>query len=415
MSGLALRRNAFWSILGSCAQQVSNLLLLIAISRMLGGESLGKFSYAIAICSPIIALSTLGLRNLQVVESSERFSHYDFRRVQLIASLVAIVAINLTGWIIGKRNEALIAILLVSVSQAVTSQLDTVLACFQKLRRMDIVAQCRTFTAIGVLPVCISVAVLTRSLTSVLSSLVVVRLVSFFVYSGSWLKSLDPTSAGRPASWKRSRELAFSSTHIAAMTGVATLEVAIPSLALDYFQGATVLGHYMVICTIYLPIPFVINSILQASLPYLGSNLRESDSIVSRVITYLFALTLLGIAFVFVAGTPVLKLFLGDSYVPVEKQLALVFVVSFFSVTATVLMHSLIARQMYRLCFIYSTASCSATALIAILLVPAYGLSGAVLAPLVGKIVAIALSLIVRGKLKQFSQDGHAYSNAQQA
>lgn len=396
MSGLALRKNAIWSIAGSCAQQVSNLLLLVVISRLLGTDALGQFSYAIALCSPFIAFSTLGLRNLQVIESSTRFSHYDFRRVQFISSLIAISSITLIALVLGKWGQGLLAITIVSASQAITSQTDTVLASFQKLRRMDIVAQCRAFTAVAVLPACVVVAIATTSLPWVLVTMVLVRLAALYAFTTRWLKLLEPSTAGRPASWRRVGKLAFSSIPIATMTGVITFDVSIPSLALDHFLGSTELAYYMVISTICLPVPFVLSSLLQASLPYLGMEPRARWQILNRMIKYLSLLTVAALVFVYFTGTLLLKLFLGEAYAPIETELMVSFMVSFASVSATIFSYALLAKQFYRLCLIYSVLACLLTAVLSAWLIPTSGLMGAVVAPLGGRLL---LALLVVGTL----------------
>jgi O-antigen/teichoic acid export membrane protein len=410
MSGLALRKNAIWSIAGSCAQQASNLLLLVAISRLLGTEALGQFSYAIALCSPVIAFSTLGLRNLQVIESSSRFSHFDFRRVQFISSLIAIISITVIALLLGKRGQGLLAITIVSASQAITSQTDTVLASFQKLRRMDIVAQCRAITAIAVLPACFAVAITSTSLPWVLVTMLAVRLASLYAFTTRWLELLDPNTAGRPACWSRVGKLAFSSIPIATMTGVMTLDVSIPSLALDHYIGSTELAYYMVISTICLPIPFVLSSLLQASLPYLGMEPKTRWQIINRMLRYLSLLTIAGIAFVHFAGTMILQFFLGAAYSPIENELTVSFIVGFASVSATIFGYALLAKQLYRLSLIYSVVACLLTAILAAWLIPTWGLMGAVVAPLGGKLILALLAVGTLLRLDSIDRGGASAS-----
>ncbi len=392
MSTPSLRENAIWSLAGSGALQLSNLLVLLAISRLLGTEALGNFSYAIALCAPIIAFSTLGLRNLQVIESSERYCNDDFRRVQFIASLVAVSTILILANLSGRHGEALLTIFSVALSQAVSSQMDTLFAFFQKVRRMDVAARCRIANAVVVLPTCLVVAYTTRSLVAVVIAMIMVRFLSMYLHVEKWLHALESVERFQQASWERIQRLAFSSIPIAAMTGVVTLDVSIPSLFLDKVAGPTVLGHFMIVSTICLPVSFVLSSILQASLPYLSGDSASRSKIANRLIACVGVLSTSAFLVIYFFGSELLKLFLGQGYVPIERQLMISLGVGFVSLVATILSYSLLAKRAYRVCLLFSALGCVSTFICSYVFVPRWFLTGAILAPLVGKIICIVLA-----------------------
>lgn len=393
MSEPRLRMNAVWSVIGSGALQLSNLLVLLGIARLLGTESLGNFSYAIAICSPVIAFSTLGLRNLQVIEPSSRFCNDDYRRVQLIASIIAIAIISLIAVFSGRQGQALLAIIAVAVSQAISSQVDTLYAYFQKLRRLDIAARCRVINAVLMLPACLLAAYLARNLVAVVVSMLVVRWLTMRFYVDKCLHALDPDEFSRPAAWKRTRELASASLPVATMNGISTLDLSIPSLVLDSVDGAVVLGQFMVITTICLPVVFVIGNILQACLPYLSGDNSNRKKVVGGLIVSAGTLSTAAFLIVYFFGTALLAVFLGSDHAPIERQLLMSLAVGLVSLVSIILTYTLLARRQYRLCCLLSFLSCAATLIGSWYLIPRWSLSGAVVSPLAGKVLVIILAI----------------------
>jgi len=386
-----MRANALWAVFGNSAYQASQLLSVLIIARILGTETLGFFSLALAVCTPITSLSTLGLRNLQVVDVENRFDLSDFRRVQLFTSAIGVVFALAAASFIENTEVALIIIAAVYLSQAINSQRDTFLAYFQKSRRMDLVACSRLAGSAFSIAACAMAAAVTADLFATILAIAISRLCVMYWYDRPKCLSLGASVATRNISQitAKCRSIILTSIPLGVANGLLALEVSLPRLFLDSALGTNSLGQLTILTTLAMPIPFVMSSASQAILPYLARSGVETSGLVIRLHLLVALLSTLAVALSWHFGTDLLKLFMGKEYFALEHELALAIISGYFAAAASVSSYAFIARKRFAATLVLNTCSFTAVLACSYALIPDMGLTGSLIASMAGRLVVL--------------------------
>lgn len=134
----SLRRGVAWTVAGNVVYLGCQYGMLIAIAKFGDPSSVGQFALALAVAAPIMVLSQMQLRQLQVtdVRGEARFGDYLWHRILLTAAaLLVIVAVAATY-----ESRAGLVIAWIGAAKSFESVSDVAYGRLQRNERMELVA-----------------------------------------------------------------------------------------------------------------------------------------------------------------------------------------------------------------------------------------------------------------------------------
>ena len=139
--GLSLRGTLGWTILGHAIYFTSQFGVLVALSKMGSTEDVGRFGLAMAIATPIIMFSNLGLRLGHATDIRGEHSFHDYLRLRMVTTTIAVALISAITFISSVDQKLVILIVLVALIKGAESFSDLLYGTFQRQDRMDLVAR----------------------------------------------------------------------------------------------------------------------------------------------------------------------------------------------------------------------------------------------------------------------------------
>jgi O-antigen/teichoic acid export membrane protein len=243
----SLRAGVAWATGGSAVYLACQYGMLIAIAKLGSSANVGQYAMALAIAAPIIVLSQMQLRQVQVTDviAETPFAHYVSTR--LLATLIAAAAIVCTAVAIGYRGETFAVVGLVAVAKSFESISDIFHGRMQHRERMDVVARSLLLKGLLSLAALVMALYVTRSLAVAVGAVAVVWGVLLVVYdvphafeSGERPARLlvwDPRKVGL---------LARTALPLTFAAGIGSLSTNIPRYFLEATHGNVAVGLFAV-------------------------------------------------------------------------------------------------------------------------------------------------------------------------
>ncbi|MDB4363115.1 oligosaccharide flippase family protein [Pseudomonadales bacterium] len=137
---MGLKRNVSWAFIGNVVYMGSQWLLLVIIAKLLGLTDLGGFSLAIAIVSPVFALSNLSLRSVQATDVAQQYSFPKYFFFRCATSTIAAAVIICIVLIAGFSSSLAFVIVGFAGIKFVESFCDCYYGLFQKNENMRLIS-----------------------------------------------------------------------------------------------------------------------------------------------------------------------------------------------------------------------------------------------------------------------------------
>jgi hypothetical protein len=193
-SGLSVRTNGIWSLLGNGVFAASQLGMLVVMARLGTKELVGTYALGLALTSPVFLLFALQLRTLLASDAAVADWSVYFS-VRLTTTAMATVVAAVIGWQFMAPGTAAVA-LAIAVSKAIDSIHDLLYGMYWRSDRMDYIAKSMLLRAIGGLAVFALAFHLTGSLSVAVFSLCAVWMIVLLAYDGPVIGMLfEPGSA----------------------------------------------------------------------------------------------------------------------------------------------------------------------------------------------------------------------------
>ena len=126
---LLLLKKAKWLVGGNFVFAFSQWVILIFFARMTNQENLGQYALALAIVTPVFAISNLQLRPLYIldVNSEQKYTYTHFYYLRLICSFIALACCLVLGLFF---NVSILVLLLVGLLKFFESYSDIIYAYY---------------------------------------------------------------------------------------------------------------------------------------------------------------------------------------------------------------------------------------------------------------------------------------------
>lgn len=270
------RANVIWTGAGNAAYAATQYGLLMVLAKLSTPLAVGQFTLAQAIVTPVIAVSQMQLRQVQVTDMQGEASAADYLGLRGLATLGALAAVAMVAAIIGGDRSYLIILGWVALAKAAESQSDGLYGAFQRRDRLDLVSlllAARGVVGLGAFAVTLA---LTRSTVAAsaalalswIAALAVVELPAL-VRLGGGLGTVDPA---------RMRRIARATVPLAVAAGLVAFSSNFPRYVLDARWGKSEVALYSVALAPVSLMGLFTGALSQATLTRAASAFQRGDA-----------------------------------------------------------------------------------------------------------------------------------------
>lgn len=415
IKGLPLRINFSWMLAGNMVYAVANWAILSVLARLGNPAEVGRFALALSITAPVILLSQLALRQVQVTDAGREFRFSDYLLLRLLTTGLAISVI--IGLALTHQGDGLAqaVIILVGCAKGFEALSDIVYSLFQKYERMEVVA--RSTILRGLLPL-LALALayaLSSSLSLAVGCYALGKLAVFVLYDWRVQKGrFSFADAHDHINWRDQirhlPQLVWIALPLGLVASMISAVTALPRIVLEDQHGAAALGIFSSIAYLIVTGNMVVNALGQSALPRLTQHYTRGER--QRFVVLL--LKLLGIGVILACGGILLSVLIGPTllnwlygpeYAAENRILVWLSFSAIFTFMASFLGYGITAGRYFTAQLGTMSVVLVATILFSLLIVPRYGLMGAavvvILASIVRWLVAACVVLVL---LKRFPE-----------
>jgi O-antigen/teichoic acid export membrane protein len=413
--GLSLRANFAWTFAGNIVYSACQWGGLVVLAKLGSPEVVGQYSLGLAIAMPVLMFSCLQLRPVIAsdIREEHRFGDYlGFRIVTTIAASVIILAIS----IVMRSGPVLAAlILLVGLSQAVEVISDVYYARLQFIHRMDRIAKSQILRGpLSLLAMGFAVY-LTGHVVWGVAALAVVRVLVLIGYDlRSQTQSSQPFSMDeqqargelahlkeilRPR-WdlQKMGKILWLSFPLGLVALLLNLNTNIPRYFIQWSLGARELGIFAAVAFLMSAGNLLVGALAQSVFVRFARSYADGDraDFVGVLLKLLGVGTVLGaggMLVAWIAGPEVLRILYRPEYASHSNLLVWFMLVAWISYLSQFLGTAITAARIFVHQIPLNAAAALAIAAGSYWLVPRMGLTGGVLAILVGVTVQLIGSI----------------------
>ena len=402
LSPLSLKVNFVWTFLSNGLVAVCQLGLLTLLLREAGDATTGQYILALAISAPVFMFAGLDLRTLQATDSHSEVRFIEYLSLRLICGLIALAIVPAIAFAWGYRDGTLAVIAGVGLGRFFLLIGDTFNGLMQQSERMDRVAHSivlkgllstiilgATFLITGNLVAAVFAEATTRFLVLAFYDLPLGRRLAS--QQGSDELSLSSLRSVQPT---RLTKLTIRSLPLAFKVMLVSLDTHVTRYFVSGMASLSAVGVFGPIASGAAAGSMVgkaLNQSVSAKLGRLASanEPRPFLDFVRKLQLLYLALGAVGIAVTMLIGGPLLALVRPD-LLAYQTVLTLVVVSVALDLQNGIVDMSLVAARRIAPLAPACGLSVATSAICCWFLIPAYGLAGAAIAMIVGRIMRMA-------------------------
>lgn len=182
--------NALWYLVGSMSYGFTSLVYLIIITRIIGVNAAGQFSFAFAVAASFYVIGSYFGSAFQITDSSNNYVDTDYIYNRITTIIIMIFSTLLFSIVSGYSSSKQLLILLLIIYRAFDAFLDTFHAIIQrkdKIYKIGILTFCRTLFLLTIFFV---ISLIFKNLIISVLSLVVVDLLYTVIFEYSTVRKL---------------------------------------------------------------------------------------------------------------------------------------------------------------------------------------------------------------------------------
>lgn len=400
----SIRKNFGLAFLGSAIYQACQWGMLVLLTKLTSPEEVGQFALGWAIATPISTMAAFNLRMVQVTDFKDENTFGDFVSLRILSVGLAILAILGVALSSGYPTDTVLVLLIVGLNQCVGISREVFHSFMQKHERMDYMAISQVLAGILSLVALGVVVSLTGSLVLGLSAMLGARLITFLAWDVYGVRSIyavirQPGSGPMiRLNWSMSilGKLAWLAFPAALMSVMARFVTVIPQYFIEGMLGTRMLGFYAALAALPLFGQMAVRAAGSAALPRLSRMYANGDRGFSKLTAKLglvgLVIGLTGIAIAMWGGKPLISALFTPEYAAYESLFVWLMVYGAVSYTAAGIGYSLHATRWFWIQPAIFVVVLSLIVMMCWLWIPMYGLDGAAMAMVVGRLAQISLA-----------------------
>lgn len=395
---LALRRNFAWTFVANIIYAACQWAMLIVLAKLGGPGIIGIYSLSVALVAPVTIFGRINLRTIFVTDVKNKYLFSEYLTVRLattILTLIVIAAITLLNY----DDPRFISItLIIALSYCTLSVKEIFHTVMQKAERMDCVAISKVIQGIVSLVLFALSIYYFKSLLMGVLGLLVARSMVLFIYDIPRSEKIRPVVCNdpgpmlrKPRHLKELFKLVWLSFPVGITLTLISFHSAIPRYFIKYYYDEAYLGYFSAMSALLILGSMVVQALGNSACPrlakYYVENTRAYFRLVSKLVFVGFATGCAGMVISTLFGKFFLTIFFTADYAKYHKELNWIVFCGAFSFVISLLGYSLSAARYFKTQAAIWTGIVTITTMLCALLVPDYGMVGAVWS------MAIALSI----------------------
>jgi O-antigen/teichoic acid export membrane protein len=378
--------SSFWMILGNGGYALFQVLVMMFISKFLGVDELGYFSLALAITAPIMLFSTFGLRTLWITDQSKVYSYFQFRKIRIITSLLALLACIFVSLLYASDLAFTFIIIIVAACKVIENQSDLYYGLMHKKNMQKKISYSLLIrSASGFIGIVVGIF-LFGDLVAALLIYCLCWFISFLIadvyLNRDFIKGHSSQVVGKN---NTSKSILIAGLPLAVAFLLINTNLMIPRLALSEIVSIKELGVYAALAYFVQIGTIIINSIGQAALPslskmYLNNEYREHKIKVVKVIGVIFFISWSGALFSYLYSDYILEVFFGELIAQKNDVLILMFLLAPAQYAVSIMGHVLSSIGKNKSLVFSQWILVISNVILSIALIPVVGIYGAVYA-----------------------------------
>lgn len=379
-------------VAGRAFYAASQWLLIIALARLSAPDTLGHFTYALAVTGPIIVFSQLNMRAYMATDMLEQFSFSDYLYTRLVSVIAALLAIGAVAFGADVPRTSATLIILVGLYKTIEAVSDVFYGVMQKHELMAPIA--RSVAAHGLIALFVMTASILMENSIILGAVAITIawlaiLLAHDIPKANKLLVANETTH-QPKVW----DVARTCFPMGFVLMLMSLRLNIPTYFIRDQLGSESVGYYSAVAYFLMAGTLIVGSLAQASSPRLARLLQSGNKRGFLALLYkLLSISLFvgagGVGFAYIFGDTILGLFYGANYSQLQGLLVIIMLAASVNYLAQLIgMSLMVARLLWFQLFSNSIAAL-VVFLLSYLLIPSHGLVGGGIALLCG--VSISL------------------------
>jgi len=389
-----LASGGFWLGLGQTVSSLSALALAIAFANLVPPETYGTYKYILSIAGMFAIFSLPGMNTAlmrAVAKGNEEIIHATTRSRVAHSLIGSVTALGGSGYYFLNGNiELSLALLIIAVTLPVFDTFTLYLSYLVGKRRFDLQTKYHAVTQIVSVGTLVGTLILTDNILILLLAyfipLIITRFV-FYTYTARTISHTDDNNI--------SKETLTYGKHLTAMQILGVVAGNIDKILLWKFLGPAQLAIYAFAIAIPEQIKGPLKGVGELAFPKFAQQtseqIRENLPALWRKLA-LYALGLFGISIAYILVAPFIFQILFPQYME-SVIYSQIFSLSLITGIGSVALAILSAQKKIRAQYLISTAQPLITIVLFVFLIPLYGIMGAVVAWILGRVATMVIAV----------------------
>ncbi len=405
----SLRYDFLWTLMGNGIFAASQWIVIVMLAKLSRPELVGKYSFALAVGTPLITFASFQLRSVQVtdVRGEHQFSDYlGFRLLSMGGAMVALTVLCLAM----RYQPSMTALIeALALGLAVESVSDVYYGRMQAHSRMDSIAKSMILRGVLSSLATVAVVVATGSLLLGVLAMVAARMGVLLLFDRSLKKTIAPMPVrpcdlgARPrVQWPRQKTLLFTTLPIGLVSVLVSLNTSIPRYFIEWAAGPRELGIFAALSFFQSSGNMVVGAMGQAAFGRLATSYAEEDrrkffALLFRLVAVGVGLGAAGVLVAAFAGHWILQVMFRHEYADRADLLVRLMIAAGLGYCCQFVGSAVTAARIFKPQMALFLVVASSLTLFCCLFVPGHGAAGAVsaiMAATVVQIVGFALLLL---------------------
>ena len=414
--GASLRWNFSWTFVGNIVYSGCQWGMLVVLAKVGNPEMVGQYGLAMAVATPILALSSLQLRAVLTTDVREKVPFGEYLGFRLVTTVLSLLVIGAVPFVTHYRRDSAIVVLIIGVGQALETLSDLYWGRMQFYDHMDRIAKSMIARAVLGLGALGATVYLTKSVIWGAVALVLARAVVLIGYDINKRTQLAPRNvdqeqaeqviaakkdALRPRwNWGTQSELFRTSITLGVIAMLVSLLPNIPRYFIQGSLGERALGIFTATAFLVSSGSLIVNALGQSAFVRLAKHYGAGDvagfnSLLLKLLGIAAVLGLGGIGVAVFFGHMLLTLLYRPEYAEHTDVLIAMMVGGAMTYVSGLMASAVTSARCFARQIPVLATAVGAAALASMILVPKYGLLGAAFAVIITSTVLSAGEVVL--------------------
>jgi O-antigen/teichoic acid export membrane protein len=414
--GASLRWNFSWTFVGNIVYSGCQWGMLVVLAKVGNPEMVGQYGLAMAVATPVLALSSLQLRAVLTTDVREKVPFGEYLGFRLVTTVLSLLIIGAVPFVMHYRRDSAIVVLIIGVGQALETLSDLYYGRMQFYDHMDRIAKSMIARAVLGLGALGATVYLTKSVIWGAVALVLARAVVLIGYDINKRTQLAPRNvdeeqaqqviaakkdALRPRwNWGTQSELFRTSITLGVIAMLVSLLPNIPRYFIQGSLGERALGIFTATAFLVSSGSLIVNALGQSAFVRLAKHYGAADvagfnSLLLKLLGIAAVLGLGGIGVAVFFGHMLLTLLYRPEYAEHTDVLIAMMVGGAMTYVSGLMASAVTSARCFARQIPVLATAVGAAALASMILVPKYGLLGAAFAVIITSTVLSAGEVVL--------------------